>query len=447
MTELSDLAPEPATAEPPWPKPAYAWYVVFVLLAAYTLSFVDRVILSLLIAPIRAALKISDTQVSLLVGLAFAIFYTVLGIPLGWIADRRNRRWLATCGIAVWSVMTAACGLASSFPALFLARIGVGAGEAALSPAAYSLLSDYFPREKLGRAIAVYSIGAPLGSGIALVFGAIVIKLVLAAPPVSLPLVGMLEAWRFTFFWVAAPGLLVALLMLSVREPFRRGRGQARVEAEPGFGRFLIRNAAAVGLHLTGMTLQVIFIYGLLAWAPTFLARTYGMSVTQAGLGFGAVMAISGGGGVLAGGWLADRLFRRGFKDAHVRTMRLAALLGGPLLFAMPFAPSGAWALALMTPGLLLLAMNGIAGAGLQLLAPNAYRARMAAVYLFVASSLGLGLGPTAMALGTDYLFHDDAALRYSIALVAAVVMPLSVLSLSLALKPFARSVVRAETA
>ncbi|MGI8747848.1 MAG: hypothetical protein ACR2J4_05800 [Deinococcus sp.] len=193
------------------------------------------------------------------------------------------------------------------------------------------------------------------------------------------------------------------------------------------------------------MTLQVIFIYGLLAWAPTFLVRSYGLSMTQAGLGFGAVMVVSGAGGVVAGGWVADRLFRRGFKDAHVRTVRLAGLLGGPFMIAMPLMPTAAWALTLMTPGLFLLAMNGIAGAGLQLLAPNPYRARMAAVYFFVASSVGLGIGPTVMALATDYLFHSDGAQRYSIALTAAVVMPLSVLTLTLGLKSFARSVAQAE--
>ncbi|MGI8747849.1 MAG: MFS transporter, partial [Deinococcus sp.] len=167
-----------------------------------------------------------------------------------WLADRKNRRWLATGGVAVWSLMTAACGLAGSFPMLFLARIGVGAGEASLSPAAYSLLSDYFPREKLGRAIAVYSVGAPLGSGIALVLGALVVKLVLAAPPVSLPVFGAMAAWRLTFLWVAAPGVLVALLMLTVREPFRRGRAAAMaVEGAPGFSRFLLQNAAAIGAH------------------------------------------------------------------------------------------------------------------------------------------------------------------------------------------------------
>ena len=145
-------------------SPTYAWYVVAVLLLAYTLSFIDRMILSLLVGPIKADLGISDTQMSLLMGFAFAIFYSALGIPLGWLADRRARRGLIVAGVAAWSLMTAACAFARGYAGLFMARIGVGVGEATLSPAAYSMLGDYFPREKLGRAMAVYSIGVPLGS-------------------------------------------------------------------------------------------------------------------------------------------------------------------------------------------------------------------------------------------------------------------------------------------
>ncbi|HZZ35295.1 MAG TPA: MFS transporter, partial [Caulobacteraceae bacterium] len=204
--------------EPPWPRPVYAWYVIGVLLFAYTLSFVDRTVLSLLIGPLRASLHISDTQVSLLLGLAFAVFYTLMGLPLGWVADHWSRRTLIGIGVALWSLMTAGCGLARSYNALFLMRVGVGVGEATLSPAAYSLISDHFPKARLGRAVAVYSIGVPLGSGIALALGALVIKAVVAAPPLSLPIIGVIEPWRLTFLWIGLPGLLAALLMATVRE-------------------------------------------------------------------------------------------------------------------------------------------------------------------------------------------------------------------------------------
>lgn len=444
--ETPEVANDTRPGEPLWPKPAYAWFVVGVLMFAYTLSFIDRMILSLLVAPIKEALQISDTQISLLVGMAFAIFYTLLGLPLGWLADRSNRRNIIAAGIALWSVMTAACGLAGSYATLFLARMGVGVGEATLSPSAFSMLSDYFPRHRLARAIAVYSIGVPLGSGIALILGAFIIKAVLASPPVHLPILGEVDAWRMIFFWVAAPGILGTLLMFTIKEPFRRGQAK-QVSAVPGKDLliFLGQHGAAVWSHIIGMSLITIVMYGLLAWTPSFLVRSYGMHISDAGLWFGAVMGVCGAGGILLGGWVADRMFAKGRRDAHLRTMRLSILLGGPLVVLMPFMPSAALAIVVLVPALLMMTMHGIAAGALQLIAPNELRAQISAVYVFVVNLIGLGLGPTAMALVTDYVFRDDAALRWSIALVAAVALTLGALVLTLGLKPFARSVEAAE--
>ena len=189
-------AAEPNAAAHEEPSEAYAWFVVVVLLLAYTCSFIDRMILTLLVGPIRADLGISDTEMSLLVGFAFAVLYTVAGIPLGYIADRGNRRRLITAGITGWSAMTAACGFAPNYLSLFLARVGVGIGEATLSPAAYSLLSDYFRKDKLGRAVAVYSIGVPLGSGIALMLGGLIVEMATKMPPVDLPGIAGAAPWR-----------------------------------------------------------------------------------------------------------------------------------------------------------------------------------------------------------------------------------------------------------
>ena len=439
-------------AEAPWPRPAYGWYVVGVLLLAYTLSFVDRMILSLLVAPIRAALGISDTQVSMLIGLAFALFYTLLGLPLAWIADRHNRRNLIVAGIAVWSVMTAACGFAGSYAALFAARMGVGVGEASLSPAAYSMLSDYFPRDRLARAMAVYSIGVPLGSGIALILGSFVVQAVLAAPLVDLPFYGPVEAWRLIFLWVAAPGLIVALLLLTVREPIRRGRRLAASAADsraapgsvapgpvaPGLIAHLGAQRAALAALFGGMSLIGLVMYGVIAWIPTFFARTYGMSVAHAGLWFGVIMAIGGAAGLMAGGALSDRWFGRGVRDAHLRVMRLSILLGGPPLIAAALMPDPALAFVMLAIAFPCLTMHGVAGVALQLVTPNEYRARMTALYFFVVNLIGLGFGPMLIALLTDHLFGDDAALRYSIATVAAVALPLAALILSWGFRPFA---------
>lgn len=427
------------------PSPAYAWYVVAVLLVAYTLSFIDRMILSLLVGPIRADLGISDVQMSLLMGFAFAVFYSALGIPLGWLADRRGRKGLIVAGVAAWSLMTAACALARGYVGLFLTRVGVGVGEATLSPAAYSMLGDYFPREKLGRAMAVYSIGVPLGSGIALVGGSLVVKFVTEGPTVPLPVLGDLAPWRLTFLWVGLPGLLVALLIaLTVREPRRLGAVSETPRGE--FLAFLKTHPAAIGAHFGGMALVALVMYGAMAWIPQFLHRTYGMPVPQAGLWFGIATAACGAWGLLLGGWMADSLYRRGFKDAHLRVIRLNAILLAPLFVGMALAPTAAIALGLMIVGMLLGTIHGgVAGAALQLITPNRLRARMVALYFLVANLIGLGLGPTAIALVTETVFHDDAALRYGLAIVTAVALPVSAIILSFGLKPFARAVEAAE--
>lgn len=433
---------------PEWPRPAHSWYVVGVLLLAYTLSFIDRMILSLLVAPIRAALDISDTEVSLLIGLAFALFYTLLGLPIAWIADRWNRRNLIMSGVALWSVMTAACGFAGSYATLFLARIGVGVGEAALSPAAYSMLSDLFPRDKLARAIAVYSIGVPLGSGVAMILGSFVVQAVLAAPMVDLPLIGPVEAWRTIFLWVAAPGLLICLLLLTIREPLRRGLRQLGTPdpAASGFLAHLKTQRVVLGALFAGMSLIGLVMYGVIAWVPTFFARTYGMDVSQAGLWFGLIMAVGGAAGLIMGGTLADRMFARGVSDAHMRVMRRSILLGGPPLLAAALMPDATLAFVMLALAFPMLTMHGVGTVALQFITPNEYRARTTALYFFVVNLIGLGFGPMVIALLTDHLFADDGALRYSIALVTAVALPLAALILTAGFSAFARDHARTAT-
>ena len=428
-----------------WPRPAYSWYVVAVLLLAYTLSFVDRMILSLLVAPIKAALSISDTEVSLLIGLAFALFYTLLGLPIAWIADRWNRRNLIIAGVALWSAMTAGCGFAGSYATLFLARMGVGVGEAALSPAAFSMLSDMFPRDRLARAMAVYSIGVPLGSGVAMILGAFVVQAVLAAPMVDLPFIGPVEAWRTIFLWVAAPGLLICLLLLTVREPLRQGIQRAAPREDrppaPGLLAHLAAQRGALGALFAGMSLIGLVMYGVIAWVPTFFARTYGMDVSQAGLWFGIIMAIGGAAGLVLGGTLADRLVARGVADAHLRVMRLSILLGGPPLLAATLMPNATLAFVMLALAFPMLTMHGVGTVALQFITPNEYRARATALYFFVVNLTGLGFGPMVMALLTDHLFGDDGALRYSIAIVTGIAMPLAAIVLTLGFSAFARAI------
>ena len=200
----------------------YAWYIVGVLTFVYVFSFVDRQIFSLLVRPLRHDLHISDTQVSYLIGLGFVVFFALFGIPIGRLADIYSRRLIIALGLVTWSLFTAACGLAHTFPQMLLLRMGVGAGEAALSPAAYSLITDYFPRNRLATAISVYSMGIYIGSGLALIVGGMVVEETSRMPAVQVPVLGLMASWRLTFLIVGGPGALVSLLVLTVREPLRR---------------------------------------------------------------------------------------------------------------------------------------------------------------------------------------------------------------------------------
>ena len=215
--------PQEPDQEEQYPPEGYAWYVVGVLTFVYIFSFIDRQILNLLVRPIRRDLGITDFQMSLLMGFSFALFYTFFGIPLGRLADSRSRRTIITVGFAVWSVMTAGCGLARNFAQMLLLRVGVGVGEAALSPSAYSIITDYFPAKRRATAISVYSMGIYIGSGVAFIVGGLVAGIASAQQTWNVPLVGATRPWQVVFFIVGLPGVLLSLLVYTVREPVRRG--------------------------------------------------------------------------------------------------------------------------------------------------------------------------------------------------------------------------------
>ncbi|MEQ8485143.1 MAG: MFS transporter [Pseudomonadales bacterium] len=424
-----------------------AWGALGVLMLAYTVSFVDRTILSLLIPPIQQDLGISDTQISLLAGFAFAIFYTVMGIPLGRVADRYSRRNLIAIGITFWCLMTAACGLARNYTQLFLARVGVGVGEAALSPAAYSMISDLFPRDQLGRAIAVYSVGLPVGSGLALLIGGLAVAMVAELPPVVVPWVGELRPWQLTFLLVGLPGIVVALLVMLMREPVRRDRLQASpggAGAAPGLLAHLREHRRVLAHHFGGLSLLVVIVYGATAWIPTFFMRVHGWSGADIGYAYGIIFMTCGTGGLLAGGLLADRWWRAGRSDAHLRVVLWSVATMTPCFALLPLAPSAEVAVALLAVATFTSSLHGgVAGAALQLITPNELRGQMTAVYFFIANLVGLGLGPTAVALITDFVLVDPLALGASIGLLAVVAGPVSVVVLATGLPFYRRSAER----
>ncbi len=429
----------------PAPSSRYAWYVVAILTLANVSSYVDRQILTLLVRPIKRDLVLTDSEVSLLGGLSFALFYTVLGFPIARLADQKSRRAIIAAGIGVWSIMTALCGAARSFVQLLLARVGVGVGEAALSPPAFSLIADYFRRERLGTAISVYMMGVYLGVGIAQIIGGAVIASVGVEGLWQVPLLGPVRPWQVAFLLVGLPGLLLAALMFTVREPPRRGAGSAVVSVGD-VARYLSLNARPVLLHHVGAALIALVNYGYGFWLPTFFERTHGWTASQAGYLLGIANLTFGIAGVSLAGRLADRWQERGMPDAKLRVCLLGALGLVVCDTAAPLMPTGALAAAWIFPlSFFASAPFGVAAAAVQEMVPARMRAQASAVYLFVVSLLGLAVGPTAVALATDYLFRDEGLVRYSMVVVAAGGLIPACLMLAAALEPYRRMVAKLE--
>jgi MFS family permease len=422
-----------------YPREAYAWYVVGVLVVAYTFSFIDRMILTLLVDPIRASLHISDVQIGLLHGLAFAIFYTTLGIPIARYADRLSRTRIISAGVLVWSFTTALCGFARNFGGMFLARIGVGVGEAALSPAGYSLLSDYFSPRKLPFALSVYQAAIFLGTGAALITGGAMIA---SVPAMTLPVVGYLEPWRVVFLVVGLPGILVVLLMRTVREPQRKGMLAGAKAGEAVSIRTVVSyvtdRRAAYGLLIGGFAIKSMIWNGVSAWIPTHFMRTFHWTPAQVGLWYGMAVIVFGMGGILAGGLVSARLRKRGQGSANVWPSVLATVGMLPTGVIAPLLPNPVASLAVYC--LFIFSSSfpvGSFAAALQEITPNQMRAQISALYLFVSNLVALTLGPTLIAMLTQYAFQDATLIRYSMATFPAIVAPIAALLLWRALKPY----------
>ena len=441
--------------EEAFPASGYAWYVAVILTLAHIVSFLDRQVLAMLVEPIKHDLEINDTQMSLLLGLAFAIFYTFMAIPIGRLADRRNRRTIIAVGITAWCAMTAMCGLARNYWQLFLARVGVGVGEATLTPSALSMLSDYFPRNKLGAAIGFYNMGVSVGAGIAFIVGAQIIGFVTNSPPITLPFIGELYAWQTVFLLVGLPGLVIAALMTTVREPQRQGKitladstkqADNQISLGEAFRFFRTRGKTYGGLALT-VSGSTILGYGFLSWLTSMYLRTWDWSVPQITGGIGIVLLIAGPIGVNGAGWLADHWFKQGKKDAHLRVMLISAPIMLIFSTALPLMPTPELALLMLGPHIIGAAgITAAGGAALMLVTPNQLRGQATAMYYFIISLAGLTLGPTSVALFTDYVFRDEAALRYSMAIIGFCAPLLSVICAFVMRRSYRRSIDESET-
>ncbi|MCB2076726.1 MAG: MFS transporter [Novosphingobium sp.] len=401
----------------------YRWYIVGVLAIAGALAQIDRQIMGLLTEPVKADLQLSDIQISLLQGLAFVLFHAVMAFPLGYLSDKWPRRFVMATGILLWSMATMACGLARSFVQLFAARLGVGVGEASLIPSVQSLLPDHFKPDELSKAFAVFQFGLLIGGGGAYIVGGLMLSLIDAWNIQGLPLLGELRPWQITFILAALPGPVIALLMLTMREAPRLPAATNDTRHAPdGFRRFLAMRRWFLISHLGSIAAKSIIVFGIVAWVPSFLVRTFEWTVAEAGLAYGAILLVFGGSGTLISAQVAQIWTKRSDRSAVVKVNLLAFLVTLPVAVAFPLVSSAQVALALLAifsfcVGVTSTMMPTI----LQLATPDEYRGRIAAFYVFATTAIGAALGPMAIATVTDFVLGDTQRLREAIAIVSCI--------------------------
>lgn len=440
---MSTDLPESITTEPPYPKPAYAWWVASALSLIYVVSYIDRQALNLMIDMIKADLGVSDTRMGMLAG-SFGVFYAFGALPFAHMADSKSRRAIISFGIFGWTIMCATCGFARTYWVLFMARIGLGVGESSLVPGVYSILGDYLPREKLPRAMSVFQIGAIAGTGLAFFIVGWVIKLVESSDPLIIPGYGVLFTWQETFLYVAAPGVIALLLMLTIKEPLRRGAtgpGGHKAASTAELIAFYKTNAKTIVTHHVGFSSIAIMIFGFIGWMAPYFGRVHGVHPGDFGIYFGLMQIFGGSFGVICAALLAEHLTKRGFHDANVRSGLIGAVILVPLTMLTLLMPTKALAYALLIPAATMVSYPfGIAHGALPGITPPNMRARVGAIYNFVHTILGMALGLTIPGLLTDYVFTRPEDVKYSLMVMIGFFGPIGITMLWLGLKPYARS-------
>jgi MFS family permease len=438
------------TEQQPYPRPAYAWYSLGIICFAYLFGFMDRIIVGLLTPAIQQDLGLSDSEMGIIQGLAFAVFYTLFGLPIGLAADRGNRKWLLTAGTAMWSLMTASAGLVRSFMGLFLTRAGVGVGEATLNPCAASLIGDYFPPASRPKAFGIYTMSTALGTGVTYLAGGFILGFVgvgTGGNTFDMPLLGPIPAWQAVFIIIGLAGLVPAALMaLTVREPLRRdvARGTSGRASWAETLAFLRLNRTTLLCHHFGVAFIVMAVYGWVNWMPAFFVRIHEWPVATFSVYYGIFGGLTGVISAISSGFVANWFRARGHVDGTWRTV----LIGGIGLTigtsVAPLMPTPELALAgYVIAGLFANYPPAQALAALAEMTPNQLRGFVTAIYVFVIGIGGAGLGPFAMGWVTDHVFADPQKIHYSMALVTFVMGVLGVFLIAVGNKSFRGSLSR----
>ncbi|MGF7154829.1 MFS transporter [Novosphingobium gossypii] len=427
------------------------WYLILVLTLAYTVSFIDRQVLNLLVGPIKAEFGLNDTQLSLLQGVAFTSAYVIMSPLFGRIADVGSRKGVLMFGIVLWSIGTSCCGLARSYWQLFLARFGVGGAEACLTPAAWSIIADAFPPRMIPRAFSVYMMGPYLGGGLALIFGGLLLRGAESWDLSAIPLLGAMKPWQLVFFLAGVPGLAIAVMMLFVKEPVRRSAAGASSGQAPKMTGEEIRATfrrwrGFYGNFYTGMPLFIVTLYAFPAWMPTVLIRKFGVPAAQVGVEYGIAVLVTGSLGVLVSPWVARLAERLGRRDSLMLVPLIACAAMVPLSLALMAATTYRSAFVIATAASLVYSLpQALSSSALQLVTPNRMRGIASSIYVFVVSIAGLALAPTAVALITNHVFNDEGRVGDSLAITCAVAAAAGAVFLFRAL-PAYRRMLDAET-
>lgn len=431
----------------------YAWYVAGLLTVTQIVSYIDRFLPSLLIQPIKSDLGLSDFQVGLLLGPAFGIFYVFVGVPIGWLADRRSRRGILSIGITIWCAMTAAAGLVRGFWPLFVARLGVGLGEATVAPCSISLISDYFPRSKRNRALSLFMAGTFLGAGSAFLFGGPVVHWIGSLPPFQLPGIGSLATWQMSFLVIGVPGFALALLMYTIREPVRQDQVVSGLDADPA-GRaslksalvFILRRWKAFGALFVGSA-AVVTMGSLVFWNVALFERVWQWNVRDVGVATGLLFLAGGTAGTLLGVRVTNAWIAAQQKHATLKALWTGLAIAVPGFALYPVMPSAELAIFMLVFAFVGQAMAAAAGpATLTLIAPGQIKSQATAIYYLAIGISGQLLGPLPVGLMTD-LFGDPADIRYAMTIQAATIGTVALVLVAAGLGSYRRCVIEVESA
>jgi predicted MFS family arabinose efflux permease len=426
-----------------YPSRKTGYSAVIVMTFAQVFAFIDRQIPAMLVEPIKQDFSLNDSQIALLGGAAFSIFYAIMALPIGYAVDRYKRVNVLGTGIFVWSLMTTLAGLANSFGRLFGARIGVAVGEAVMAPVSVSLVSDYFPQNKQGKPMGIITAGVYIGIGTTLIGGGYLIDYLTDIGGITIPGIGYFKPWQATFLVVGIPGILISVAAFMLHEPRRLGLAQTPEKDSKSINIFshLIKNKSTLIPMFAGLIFMALIFYSFTFWAPSMMVRTHGLSLTEVGFGLGIITIISSILGTISSGAVVDYLRSKGRTDAPIRTAMFACIFAMPAICLAPLVENvvAAWTLI----GIYLFFISSFAPIGLLAVSgvsSNEVKGQMAAVHAFLMMAFGLSLGPQITAFFTDFILQDESKLGLAVSLTGGLVLPIAAVCFWMSLKRYRKA-------